>query len=143
LTGFVIRTQSRSPTATGVLPGDENSPVLDDQENTQPQSDEDGQVAESARIRDHSAMTLDDDQNVVHRRGVGGLRILQGQSVEEDVGESQRQMQTDNRSFPKRRKIVSESFVLQPSTLDKLIMGIWEQIHGTLNLDPGAIFEQF
>jgi ATP-dependent RNA helicase DDX49/DBP8 len=52
-------------------------------------------------------------------------------------------MVSDNRSFPKRRKVVSEKFVFQPSTLDKLISGIWEQIHGTLNLDPRAIFEQF
>lgn len=52
-------------------------------------------------------------------------------------------MTSDNRNFPKRRKIVSEKFVFQPSTLDKLIIGIWEQIHGTLNLDPQAIFEQF
>jgi ATP-dependent RNA helicase DDX49/DBP8 len=33
--------------------------------------------------------------------------------------------------------------VFQPSTLDKLIIGIWEQVHGSINLDPKAIFEQF
>jgi ATP-dependent RNA helicase DDX49/DBP8 len=41
------------------------------------------------------------------------------------------------------RQVASEKFVFQPSTLDKLIIGIWEQVHSTLNLDPKAIFEQF
>ena len=40
-------------------------------------------------------------------------------------------------------QVASEKFVFQPSTLDKLIIGIWEQVHSTLNLDPKAIFEQF
>jgi ATP-dependent RNA helicase DDX49/DBP8 len=39
--------------------------------------------------------------------------------------------------------VASEKFVFQPSTLDKLIIGIWEQVHGSINLDPKAIFEQF
>jgi ATP-dependent RNA helicase DDX49/DBP8 len=52
-------------------------------------------------------------------------------------------MVSDTRTFPKRRKTTSEEFVFRPSTLDKLIIGIWEQLHGTLNLDPRAIFEQF
>ncbi|KAF1360746.1 SET domain-containing protein [Lizonia empirigonia] len=37
------------------------------------------------------------------------------------------------------RKVASEKFV----TLDKLIIGIWEQLHGSINIDPKAIFEQF
>jgi ATP-dependent RNA helicase DDX49/DBP8 len=52
-------------------------------------------------------------------------------------------MDSDTRTFPKRRKITSEEFVLQPSSLDKLITGIWEQLHGPLNLDPCAVFEEF
>jgi ATP-dependent RNA helicase DDX49/DBP8 len=40
-------------------------------------------------------------------------------------------------------QVASDKFVFQPSTLDKLIIGIWEQVHSTLNLDPKAIFEQF
>lgn len=77
------------------------------------------------------------------RRGTGGLRVSQVQTIQEDLSEHQRRMVSDNRSFPKRRKVAPEKFVFQPSTLDKLIIGIWEQIHGTLNLDPRAIFEQF
>jgi ATP-dependent RNA helicase DDX49/DBP8 len=40
-------------------------------------------------------------------------------------------------------QVASDKFVFQPSTLDKLIIGIWEQVHGSINLDPKAIFEQF
>ncbi|PSN67928.1 DEAD-domain-containing protein [Corynespora cassiicola Philippines] len=77
------------------------------------------------------------------RRKAGGLRIQTQPTYREDASEHQRVMQSDNRNFPKRRKVVSEKFVFQPSTLDKLVTGIWEQIHGSLNLDPRAIFEQF
>lgn len=77
------------------------------------------------------------------RKGTGGLRITQNQSIQEDPSEHQRQMQVDSRSHPKRKKVASDKFVFQPSTLDKLIVGIWEQIHGSINLNPKAIFEQF
>lgn len=87
----------------------------------------------------------DDDEPLLNtrRKGTGGLRVTQTHSIREDLSEHQRQMQVDTRTFPKRRKIVSEKFVFQPSTLDKLITGIWEQVHGSINLDPQAIFEQF
>jgi ATP-dependent RNA helicase DDX49/DBP8 len=63
--------------------------------------------------------------------------------IAEDVTEHQRQIASDTRSFPKRRKIVPEKFVFQPSTLDKLIVGIWEQIHGTLDINPQIMSEQY
>ncbi|KAF1938567.1 DEAD-domain-containing protein [Clathrospora elynae] len=77
-----------------------------------------------------------------HRKGTGGLRVSQNY-IQEDLSENQRQMQVDSRSFPKRKKLASDKFVFQPSTLDKLIIGIWEQVHGSIILDPKAIFEQF
>jgi ATP-dependent RNA helicase DDX49/DBP8 len=64
----------------------------------------------------------------VSRKGTGGLRVANSQSIREDLSEHQRQMQVDARTFPKRRKVTSEKFVFQPSTLDKLIIGIWEQV---------------
>lgn len=85
----------------------------------------------------------DDAVDASRRKGTGGLRISQNQAIQEDYSEHQRQMQVDARSFPKRKKVASEKFVFQPSTLDKLIVGIWEQLHGSVNLDPKAIFEQF
>jgi ATP-dependent RNA helicase DDX49/DBP8 len=102
---------------------------------------------------DDMASPTDDSplQNIIsasggekRRKGTGGLRVSQNQSsFQEDLSEHQRQMQVDSRSFPKRKKMASEKFVFQPSTLDKLIIGIWEQVHGSINLDPKAIFEQF
>ncbi|XPS81130.1 hypothetical protein M3J09_013073 [Ascochyta lentis] len=83
------------------------------------------------------------DASDSRRKGTGGLRISQNQAIQEDHSEHQRQMQVDTRNFPKRKKVASEKFVFQPSTLDKLIIGIWEQVHGSINLDPKAIFEQF
>lgn len=80
---------------------------------------------------------------MIRRKGIGGLRITQNQSIREDLSEHQRQMQVDLRSHPKRKKVASDKFVFQPSTLDKLIIGIWEQVHGSIGLEPKAIFEQF
>jgi hypothetical protein len=75
--------------------------------------------------------TDDATPGISQRMGTGGLRVAQAQSIEEDVSEHQRQMQIDAHAFPKRRKVVSEKFVFQPSTLDKLIIGIWEQVTNT------------
>jgi ATP-dependent RNA helicase DDX49/DBP8 len=63
--------------------------------------------------------------------------------IDEDVTEHQRQIATDTRSFPKRRKIASDKFVFRPSTLDKLVIGIWEQLHGTLDVNPAIISEHY
>lgn len=87
--------------------------------------------------------TCQDQGGPERRRGIGGLRISQSQVYQEDMSEHQRRMAFDQRTFPKRRKVVPEKLVFQPSTLDKLVIGVWESIHGTLNLDPRAIFEQF
>jgi ATP-dependent RNA helicase DDX49/DBP8 len=71
---------------------------------------------------------LDDGAVLPSRKGTGGLRVANSSSIREDLSEHQRQMQVDSRTFPKRRKVASEKFVFQPSTLDKLIVGIWEQV---------------
>lgn len=75
------------------------------------------------------------------RMGTGGLRLARSDSsIVEDTG-SQRQIHSGDR-FPKRRKSKPEGHFLQPSTLDKLIGGIWEQIHGSLALNPRSLVEQ-
>lgn len=102
-------------------------------------------MSPSLEIQSHNldaAKEIADASNT-YRKGTGGLRISQTQNIQEDYSEHQRQMQVDTRSFPKRKKVASDKFVFQPSTLDKLIIGIWEQLHGSINLDPKAIFEQF
>ncbi|KAI4665386.1 uncharacterized protein J4E78_002846 [Alternaria triticimaculans] len=98
---------------------------------------------DESHSRDESSSSVQQPREP-RRKGTGGLRVSHTQSsFQEDLSEHQRQMQVDSRSFPKRKKVASEKFVFQPSTLDKLIIGIWEQVHSTLNLDPKAIFEQF
>jgi hypothetical protein len=78
------------------------------------------------------------------RRPLGGLRPARREqnSVDlEDEPGCQRQISTGDK-FPKRRKQQPTGHVLQPSTLDKLIRGIWEQIHGSLGLDPQNLLDQ-
>lgn len=77
------------------------------------------------------------------RKAVGGLRLGPGSGPNEDDPNSIRQLQSDSRTFPKRRKINDERRALKPSTLDKLITSIWEQIHGSLQLDPRLVMEQW
>ncbi|KAI0015969.1 hypothetical protein F4780DRAFT_783677 [Xylariomycetidae sp. FL0641] len=76
------------------------------------------------------------------RKDISGLRPSRvgGPAVEDDT---QRQMQITDASFPKRRKAEPTGYVLKPSTLDKLIVGIWEQIHGGLSIDPQELLGQF
>lgn len=46
---------------------------------------------------------------------------------------SRRQLHSDSSTIPQRKKLArEEAQCLQPSTLDKLIIGIWEQIHGSV-----------
>jgi ATP-dependent RNA helicase DDX49/DBP8 len=64
------------------------------------------------------------------RKTVGGLRI--GANVTPPRTPSPpgtRQLAPDQRTFPKRRRIEEGPARLVPSTIDKLIEGIWEQIH--------------
>ncbi|KAF2738701.1 DEAD-domain-containing protein [Polyplosphaeria fusca] len=96
-------------------------------------------ATEGDQIDAHSTHEVDIDSEEARRRGTGGLRIALTGSIQEDVSEHQRQMQSDNRAFPKRRKIIPEKFVFQPSTLDKLIIGIWEQFQISSATEFGAI----
>ncbi|KAG8163697.1 hypothetical protein KVR01_006994 [Diaporthe batatas] len=78
------------------------------------------------------------------RRPLGGLRPARREQSAvdlEDEPSSQRQISTGDK-FPKRRKQQPTGHVLQPSTLDKLIRGIWEQLHGSLSLDPQNLLDQ-
>lgn len=75
------------------------------------------------------------------RKGTGGLRLARsGSSIIEET-DSQRQIHSGDK-FPKRRRMKPEGHLLQPSTLDKLIGGIWEQVHGSLALNPQSLVEQ-
>ncbi|KAK6071261.1 SET domain-containing protein [Seiridium cupressi] len=93
--------------------------------------------AEAEADQDHDSDTSSGGQ----RKGTGGLRPARSDSaIDEDV-DSQRQIHSGDK-FPKRRRVKPEGHFLQPSTLDKLIGGIWEQIHGSLSLDPQSLVQQ-
>jgi ATP-dependent RNA helicase DDX49/DBP8 len=70
------------------------------------------------------------NQGHSRRKTVGGLRV--GFNVTPPRTPSPpgtRQLAPDQRTFPKRRRIEEGPAKLVPSTIDKLIEGIWEQIH--------------
>jgi ATP-dependent RNA helicase DDX49/DBP8 len=103
------------------------------------------EISPSTEVRRRSRRSSNQSNENGHERHqpTGALRPVRGQQTFDGMEESQRQMQPDDRSFPKRRKLKSSTFSLQPSTLDKLIIGIWEQIHGSINLDPGGMLQQY
>ena len=65
------------------------------------------------------------------RKVVGALRLGGNPTLQRTPSPpGTRRMVTDQHNFPKRRRIDNEGPVkLRPSTVDKLIEGIWEQIH--------------
>jgi hypothetical protein len=76
------------------------------------------------------------------RSALSGLRPARsGADTVVEATDSQRQIHSGDK-FPKRRKLKPVGHFLQPSTLDKLIGGIWEQIHASLSLDPGSLVSQ-
>lgn len=77
----------------------------------------------------HSAVGSNANEGRPRRKAVGGLRLGGNTPQRTPSPEGTRQLQTDHRSFPKRRKVDDGPAKLQPSTVDKLIEGIWEQIH--------------
>ena len=95
------------------------------------------------RRRFESENTVLDQDNLSDdaRRPIGGLRLRGSEGAADDG--ACRQLQSDARTFPKRRKINEERSAMKPSTLDKLIISIWEQLHGSLQLDPQVVTEQW
>ncbi|GAB1316795.1 hypothetical protein MFIFM68171_07005 [Madurella fahalii] len=78
------------------------------------------------------------------RKGNRQLRPARPDIIVVDSIDSPRQMQVPARSFPKRAKVDNEAAAtLQETSMDKVIMGIWEQIHGGIKLDPQSILEQW
>ena len=88
--------------------------------------EEDGSSSPVEQFLPHSLPDDDELEDEIENeptRTQGGLRIAPCQIIQEDLSEHQRHMQVDDRNFPKRKKVTSEKFVFQPSTLDKLIIG--------------------
>ncbi|KAH7185139.1 SET domain-containing protein [Fusarium flagelliforme] len=82
------------------------------------------------------------------RKRQGGLRLaaVNGNvAVEENSVESEspRQMQIGQENFPKRAKVKHDGvFHPRESSLGKFVVGVWEQIHSGLILEPHVLSEQ-
>ncbi|RGP81071.1 set domain-containing [Fusarium longipes] len=82
------------------------------------------------------------------RKRQGGLRlaVANGNISVEDSGadsESPRQMQVGSENFPKRIKVKHDGvFHPKESSLGKFVVGVWEQIHSGLILEPQNLTEQ-
>lgn len=84
-----------------------------------------------------------EDNGPSYRNTLSILRPSRGNVPVQDTPDSQRQIQLTDRNFPKRAKAQSSVPVPQESSIGKLIVGIWEQIHGGINLEPRSLVEQW
>ncbi|KAM0470271.1 hypothetical protein ACHAP7_009569 [Fusarium lateritium] len=79
------------------------------------------------------------------RKRKGGLRLAPAShsaSVDDDIS-SRRQMQVGQDNFPKRAKVKPDGvFQTRESSLSKFVVGVWEQIHSGLVLEPLVLTEQ-
>ncbi|CCC08286.1 hypothetical protein SMACR_01834 [Sordaria macrospora] len=66
------------------------------------------------------------------RKITRSLRPLSSTGTAGHDNDSQRQMQVDHCSFPRRRPLHPETPPLKPTTLDKFAVGIGEGIHGSI-----------
>lgn len=93
------------------------------------------------------------------RRLVGGLRPPQTSSkrpigsasarkqlVDDNIAlthdSTPRQLQSDSRALPQRRKAVAMRTLKTPRSATTLIAGIWKNIYGSIRIGPPATFEQ-
>lgn len=102
--------------------------------------------------RPRRALNNDSDSETSKRRKItGGLRLQRpigsaNQSMSPEAGESEqapvRRLQTDIREKPQRRTTRDEP-ALRPSTLSKLIVGIWEQIFSSMSFDISVVTSEW
>jgi hypothetical protein len=87
---------------------------------------------------------LRETESTKRRKAVGGLRLARAPAgiIDQPTPprtpppKPSRQLQANLRNFPQRkRQRTTETHALRPSTWDKLVLGIWEQIHGPIRLD--------
>ncbi|GAW17262.1 hypothetical protein ANO14919_067170 [Xylariales sp. No.14919] len=101
-----------------------------------------GHQGEDTTMNENSGTSDSEDGGTSSRVAISGLRpSRRGIPVVED--NTQRQMQVVNENFPKRRKAEAVGYALKPSSLDKLIIGIWEQLHSGVSVDPVQILGEF
>ncbi|KAF5982741.1 SET domain-containing protein [Fusarium bulbicola] len=99
----------------------------------------------------HSTTTLNNDEahhpsaapRPSRKRRQGGLRPAMATAQIDESLEVPRQMQIRAGNFPKRAKLKPDGvFLPRDSSLGKFIIGVWEQIHSGLVLEPHILTEQ-
>lgn len=88
----------------------------------------------------------DSSEETKRRKLTGGLRLAVNHSSprEEDEPDSAsgRQLQPGSR-LPQRKPPGKDEHAMKPSTLNKLIIGIWEQIFSSISFDMGAVVDEW
>lgn len=102
--------------------------------------------------RPRRTLNNDSDSETSKRRKItGGLRLQRptgsaNQSMSPEAEESEqapiRRLQTDVREKPQRRTTRDEP-ALRPSTLSKLVVGIWEQIFSSMSFDISVVSSEW
>lgn len=113
---------------------------LDSLAQSQPLGDRNHNQQRNAGVADHT-----DETSLPSRKRKGGLRLAPvsgSASIDDDVS-SRRQMQLGQENFPKRAKVKPDGvFQARELSLSKFVVGVWEQIHSSLVLEPLVLTEQ-
>lgn len=104
-----------------------------------------------SRNRRRPSGTSDDSDSseaVKRRKLTGGLRLAPTQQnsprdPENPESTSGRQLQSTARHFPQRKPASRDEHALKPSTLNKLIVGVWEQIFSSIRFDMSAVVDEW
>ncbi|KAG5655525.1 hypothetical protein KAF25_003862 [Fusarium avenaceum] len=113
---------------------------LDSLAQSQPLDDRNHNQKRNAGVAEHTDAT-----NSPSRKRKGGLRLAPvsgSASIDDDVS-SRRQMHIGQQNFPKRAKVKPDGvFQARELSLSKFVVGVWEQIHSGLILEPLVLTEQ-
>lgn len=90
-----------------------------------------------------SVLTDNDEESLesqIRRKHTGGLRL---KGLTDPKPSKIRRLNAEGKTFPQRRKPYNGDVKMEPSSLDKLVRGIWEQIHGSLSFDLKHVVSTF
>lgn len=99
------------------------------------------------RVARRSPVYESDSRPAKRRKATGGLRVgAAGPSslaTQSSSGSVSRQLESDTRVFPQRKKKTTDNPALQPSTLEKFVNGVWQNLYSGEKMDPAEVIEQW
>ncbi|GAB7358012.1 hypothetical protein MBLNU230_g0177t1 [Neophaeotheca triangularis] len=99
------------------------------------------------RIAPPSPVEESDNRPSKRRKATGGLRVggvpSSSLTTQSSSNRVTRHMESDVRVFPQRKKRSSDNPALQPSTLEKFINGVWQNLYSGEKMDPAQVIEQW